>query len=225
MPNEVYLVTSGDLRLAANQTCWPAQQDLETRLTAAFQKEGTTLRTSLPRRRDRRPRLHLLPAHGHGRLPAHPARRPSRLRHRRLAILPPRPPRPPHPSGPHPHHRQLVRPVARPRRPPQPQRLPRQSRRLLLLPLEQGLHRLPSSPEGIAEWLKTGTIAHDTHPRPHPGPRQTPRRSRHPRQTTSRRPPSTAKPSSASSTRAAWACTTPSSTTNSSTPQASTRSA
>ena len=36
----VYLVTSGDLRLAANQTCWPAQKELEERLGEAFAAEG-----------------------------------------------------------------------------------------------------------------------------------------------------------------------------------------
>jgi hypothetical protein len=34
------LVTSGDLRLAANQTCWPAQQAMETALTKAVAAEG-----------------------------------------------------------------------------------------------------------------------------------------------------------------------------------------
>jgi hypothetical protein len=41
--NEVALVTSGDSRLEANQTCWPAQQDLEKKLTAAFAAKGYTL--------------------------------------------------------------------------------------------------------------------------------------------------------------------------------------
>ena len=41
--NDVFLVTSGDLRLAANQVCWPAQKDLEQRLTAAFAAKGYNL--------------------------------------------------------------------------------------------------------------------------------------------------------------------------------------
>jgi hypothetical protein len=45
---DVYLVTSGDLRLAANQTCWPAQRALEEKLTAAFAAEGYTLRRAFP---------------------------------------------------------------------------------------------------------------------------------------------------------------------------------
>ncbi len=42
-PSDVFLVTSGDLRLAANQVCWPAQKDLEERLTAAFAAKGFNL--------------------------------------------------------------------------------------------------------------------------------------------------------------------------------------
>ena len=41
--NEILLVTSGDLRLAANQVCWPAQRDMEEALTAAFAKQGVRL--------------------------------------------------------------------------------------------------------------------------------------------------------------------------------------
>jgi hypothetical protein len=43
-PNEVVLVASGDLRLSANQTCWPAQADMEERVAAAFAAEGVTIR-------------------------------------------------------------------------------------------------------------------------------------------------------------------------------------
>ncbi|HEY1160138.1 MAG TPA: fucose isomerase [Terracidiphilus sp.] len=41
--NEVLLITSGDLRLAANQACWPAQKDMEEKLTAAFAQKGFKL--------------------------------------------------------------------------------------------------------------------------------------------------------------------------------------
>jgi hypothetical protein len=41
--NEMLLVTSGDLRLSANQECWPAQRDMEEKLTAAFAKKGFKL--------------------------------------------------------------------------------------------------------------------------------------------------------------------------------------
>jgi hypothetical protein len=34
--NDVFLVTSGDLRLSANQVCWPAQKELEDKLTEVF---------------------------------------------------------------------------------------------------------------------------------------------------------------------------------------------
>jgi hypothetical protein len=42
-PNEVLLITSGDLRLAANQVCWPAQREMEEKLTAAFAEKGVNL--------------------------------------------------------------------------------------------------------------------------------------------------------------------------------------
>lgn len=42
--NEVLLVANGDLRQSANKVCWAAQAGLEKMLTAAFAKEGITLR-------------------------------------------------------------------------------------------------------------------------------------------------------------------------------------
>jgi hypothetical protein len=47
-PSTIYLVTSGDLRLAANQTCWPAQADLERRLTDVLAAMGITLQRAFP---------------------------------------------------------------------------------------------------------------------------------------------------------------------------------
>ena len=43
-PDEAILVASGDLRLSANQTCWPAQEAMEKQITAAFAHEGITVR-------------------------------------------------------------------------------------------------------------------------------------------------------------------------------------
>jgi hypothetical protein len=43
-PNEAVLIASGDLRLSANQMCWPAQEDMERRVIAAFAKEGVTVK-------------------------------------------------------------------------------------------------------------------------------------------------------------------------------------
>jgi len=37
------LVTSGDLRVTANQVCWPAQKEMEEKLTAAFAQRGIKL--------------------------------------------------------------------------------------------------------------------------------------------------------------------------------------
>ncbi len=42
-PNTVVLVASGDLRLSANQVCWPAQAAMEASVIAAFEAEGVTV--------------------------------------------------------------------------------------------------------------------------------------------------------------------------------------
>ncbi|MEW6579965.1 MAG: fucose isomerase [Chloroflexota bacterium] len=47
-PNEAILVASGDLRLAANQLCWPAQEAMEQAIIAAFAKEGITVKRGHP---------------------------------------------------------------------------------------------------------------------------------------------------------------------------------
>jgi hypothetical protein len=47
-PNEAILVASGDLRLSANEVCWPAQHDMEQRIIAAFAKEGITVKRGHP---------------------------------------------------------------------------------------------------------------------------------------------------------------------------------
>jgi len=41
--NEILLIASGDLRLSANQVCWPAQRDMEQKLTDAFAQKGLKL--------------------------------------------------------------------------------------------------------------------------------------------------------------------------------------
>jgi hypothetical protein len=42
-PRQVQLIANGDLRLSANQKCWPAQQAMERALTAAVATEGYEL--------------------------------------------------------------------------------------------------------------------------------------------------------------------------------------
>jgi L-fucose isomerase-like protein len=41
---EAILIASGDLRLSANQVCWDAQQAMEKKVIAAFKKEGVTVK-------------------------------------------------------------------------------------------------------------------------------------------------------------------------------------
>ena len=40
MSERKYLVANGDLRLSANQKCWPEQQKMEVALTKALKDEG-----------------------------------------------------------------------------------------------------------------------------------------------------------------------------------------
>ena len=47
-PNEAFLIASGDLRLSANQTCWPAQARLEEQLISAFASAGFTITRAHP---------------------------------------------------------------------------------------------------------------------------------------------------------------------------------
>src|SRR5208282_658082 len=41
-PRHVYLMASGDLRLSANQKCWPVQAKMEAQLAQSLQNEGWT---------------------------------------------------------------------------------------------------------------------------------------------------------------------------------------
>src|SRR5690242_6343862 len=44
----VYLVANGDLRLSANQNCWPAQEEMEGMLVAAVEREGVHVQRAHP---------------------------------------------------------------------------------------------------------------------------------------------------------------------------------
>ncbi|HTZ58418.1 MAG TPA: hypothetical protein VMB49_09995 [Acidobacteriaceae bacterium] len=45
---EAVLITSGDLRQSANETCWPQQEELERNLTRCFQEQGVALKRAFP---------------------------------------------------------------------------------------------------------------------------------------------------------------------------------
>ena len=47
-PSTAILVASGDLRLSANQTCWPAQAAMEAKLVTAFEAEGWVIMRGHP---------------------------------------------------------------------------------------------------------------------------------------------------------------------------------
>ena len=40
---QIQLIASGDLRLSANQMCWPAQAEMETQLNQAIENLGFTV--------------------------------------------------------------------------------------------------------------------------------------------------------------------------------------
>ena len=44
MAKEVLLVANGDLRLSANRMCWPAQSEMEARLSTAIEGVGGKVR-------------------------------------------------------------------------------------------------------------------------------------------------------------------------------------
>src|SRR5213083_445690 len=48
MPEPVILVANGDLRLSANQKCWPAQSRVEDSVMAAIRSEGFEVRRGHP---------------------------------------------------------------------------------------------------------------------------------------------------------------------------------
>jgi hypothetical protein len=50
--NQVQLVASGDLRLSANQKCWPAQRDMEQRLSSAIAAAGYEVVRAHPYKED-----------------------------------------------------------------------------------------------------------------------------------------------------------------------------
>jgi len=47
-PNEIFLLASGDLRLSANQTCWPAQLEMEQQITRVLAAEGWAVKRAHP---------------------------------------------------------------------------------------------------------------------------------------------------------------------------------
>ncbi len=48
MPEPVIVVASGDLRLSANQVCWPAQKEAEEAVMSAIRKEGREVKRGHP---------------------------------------------------------------------------------------------------------------------------------------------------------------------------------
>jgi hypothetical protein len=53
MPDTIYLIANGDLRLAANRQCWAAQQQAEQAIVEAIRREGRTIQRAHPYDPDR----------------------------------------------------------------------------------------------------------------------------------------------------------------------------
>ena len=222
MTSKIQMVASGDLRPSANETCWPAQQDMEAKLTAAIARLGGTVVRAHPYK----------PALKHGFIASqkeglevfrrHRSRCAADRRRSRVAVFAARPAGPCRPQGTDPHRRQLVGDLARPRRPPQSQRLADQGRRRLFVAVEREFR-------GRLVHGEAQRMAGDRNGRARHQPCAAVPRSRCARRKRLRRrsPPTCARAarSWASSTRAAWACTMPSSPTNSCSRSASSRSA
>lgn len=52
--SEILIVSSGDLRLSANQSCWAAQAEMEQKLTAAIEQFGWTVKRAHPYNPDKK---------------------------------------------------------------------------------------------------------------------------------------------------------------------------
>ena len=68
-PKIAYLVASGDLRLPANQKCWPTQQQMEIEIGKAFEHEGVKILRAHRIRSDRKTWFHLNAKDGDGCFP------------------------------------------------------------------------------------------------------------------------------------------------------------
>ena len=124
--DEIYLISSGDLRQSANQVCWAAQAEVERQVTEAFAAEGIKIRRANPFNAEL----------GHGfvynqrmGMDVFMTFDPDAPHHRSgsgLAVQPQRSLRAGEPSRPHSDHRKLVGPMAGAGRDAQPECLAEQ---------------------------------------------------------------------------------------------------
>ena len=165
MPQPIYIVASGDLRLSANQECWPAQERAEKAVMAAIGREGRGAARPPVRSRKKHGFIDSQ-KHGMEVFRRHPARRAAGRRRGGLAVQPPRPARALHATRADPDRRQLERRVARAGRHAQPERLADQGRRRVQHALERGLHRRVLPRRACASGSTTATRHARHQPRP-----------------------------------------------------------
>ncbi len=140
-PKQVYLMASGDLRLSANQKCWPAQSKMEAVLTDSIKSEGWKVVRAHP----------YDPAKKHGCLDSQTMgleifrgldpKAPVRVAGIGLAIQPSCPGRPVRTSRANPDRGQLERHLAGIGRDAEPQRFHDQGGHSLQHALERGFYR------------------------------------------------------------------------------------
>ena len=73
MPETVVLIANGDLRLSANQRCWPAQARAEEAVMKAIRREGREVRRGHHVRSGKGPRIYRQPEARDGSVPRDPA--------------------------------------------------------------------------------------------------------------------------------------------------------
>ena len=227
MTEPVFLIANGDLRLSANQKCWPAQETRRSSRHGGHPRAGREVERGASVRSRQAARLHRQPEARHARCSA--TSRATRrwwwceavwqYSHHVLHGLY-------HASRPDSDGGQLERPVAGPGRHAESQRLADQGRRCATSTLWSEDFTDEFFLTGLQRWLQRRTGACTTRqPRAParsasslPAAGEAARRANWPSSCSATRP------SWASSTKAAWACTTPSSPMNCCIPRASSRS-
>ena len=140
MPETVVLIANGDLRLSANQRCWPAQAKVEEAVMNAIRREGREVRRGHQCDPGKGSRLYRQPEARDGGVPGDSSAGAAGGGGGRLAVQPSPAARTLHAPGAHPDGRQLERGVAGAGGHAESERLADQGRGSLQLPVERGFH-------------------------------------------------------------------------------------
>ncbi len=160
--NQVLLVASGDLRLSANQVCWPAQQEMEQALTRSRGRRRIRTGSSPSLQARAGTRLHRFAERRHAGLCQHRSQGKADRGRSRLAILPPCAVRFALARRPHPHGGQLVGHVAGTGRHAQPEWLTHESGAQVFDAVERRFHRPAVRRRAGAGWRKARSSTRPT---------------------------------------------------------------